>query len=165
MADTEVWGLWEITVCNPEDTRRLGETLGRLVQNGQVICLHGGLGAGKTVLAQGIARGLEVSEPVTSPSFTLVHEYQGRLPLYHLDLYRLEPEAVWDLGLAEYLGQGVTVVEWPERLGPFLPPECLWVSIESSPGSENERRLRWEARGEGYRRLLEELKQRCGFWA
>jgi tRNA threonylcarbamoyladenosine biosynthesis protein TsaE len=132
-----------------------------VAQEGLVICLRGDLGAGKTTLAQGIARGLGVGEPVTSPSFTLVHEYRGRLAVYHLDLYRLEPEAVWDLGLTEYLGRGVTLVEWPEKLGPLLPPQYLWVDIE--PGSEESRRvLRFEARGEGPTRLLEELKRRCG---
>lgn len=156
--------MWQVKVKGPEETARLGRTLGLLVQEGHIICLSGELGVGKTTLAQGIAAGLGVREPVTSPSFTLVHEYQGRLPMYHLDLYRLEPEAAWSLGLGEYLGRGVAVVEWPERLGCLLPPEHLWVSMEVGEQG-NERLIRWQARGSRHRHLLEGLRRRCASWA
>jgi tRNA threonylcarbamoyladenosine biosynthesis protein TsaE len=156
--------LWQLVVASPEETVSLGHNLGRLVREGDIICLSGDLGSGKTTLVRGIAAGLGVDEPATSPSFTLVHEYQGRLPMYHLDLYRLEPEAGWDLGLGEYLGRGVTVVEWPEKLGTLLPPEHLWVNMELGAG-ENERLLGWKARGSRHRRLLEGLRRRCASWA
>jgi len=154
--------LWQVKVKGPEETVRLGRTLGLLVQEGQVICLSGELGVGKTTMVQGIAAGLGVAEPVTSPSFTLVHEYRGRLPMYHLDLYRLDPEAAWSLGLGEYFGRGVAVVEWPEHLGPLLPSEHLWGSIQMGE-RENERLISWRARGNRHRRLLEGLRRRCAF--
>ncbi len=107
---------------SPEETLALGESWGRQAEEGLVIGLTGGLGAGKTTLVQGIARGLGLSGRVTSPSFTLVNIHdQGRLPLFHLDLYRLEnPEQVIAAGLEEYLDHphGVSVVEWIERWDP-----------------------------------------------
>jgi tRNA threonylcarbamoyladenosine biosynthesis protein TsaE len=103
---------------SPEETLALGESWGRNARAGWVIGLSGELGSGKTQLAKGIARGLGVAEPVLSPTFALVHEYHGRLPLAHLDLYRLENlQQIEGAGLAEYLfaPSGVTVVEWLER--------------------------------------------------
>lgn len=156
--------MWQVVVDSAAATVELGRSLGELLANGDIILLSGGLGSGKTTLTQGIAVGLGVGEPVTSPSFTLVHEYAGRLPLYHLDLYRLDPEAVWELGLVEYFGRGVVVVEWPERLGALLPREHLWVDLQ--PGAEeNERLVRWRAKGSRHRRLLKELRCRCASWA
>jgi len=115
-----------------EETRALGEALGRRLGPGQVVCLIGPLGAGKTTLAQGIARGLEVEDVVNSPTFTLVQEYAGRLPVYHLDVYRLSgPEEVGDLALDEMLGAGgVVIIEWPERIAAALPPDRLEVRLE-----------------------------------
>ncbi|MDL1969609.1 MAG: tRNA (adenosine(37)-N6)-threonylcarbamoyltransferase complex ATPase subunit type 1 TsaE [Candidatus Desulfofervidaceae bacterium] len=109
-----------------EDTLRVGEIIGKKAQAGDVILLSGDLGTGKTWLTKGIAKGLEVPPeyPVTSPTFTFVHEYPGRLFLYHLDLYRLEEDVDWSvLGLEEYLfNEGVTVIEWAERLPVFFHP-------------------------------------------
>jgi len=118
----------------PEDTLRLGEIIGQRVKAGDVILLCGDLGAGKTWLTKGIAKGLEVpfSYPITSPTFTFVHEYPGRIPLYHIDLYRLEGDIDWDsLGLEEYLyGSGVTVIEWAEKLcEAFVPERFLKAEI------------------------------------
>ncbi len=100
------------------ETRALGEALGRTARAGDVLWLHGELGAGKTELTKGVAAGLGSRTPVSSPSFALIHEYQGgRLPLFHIDLYRLEGDAALELGLEDYLeGDGVTVLEWGERL-------------------------------------------------
>lgn len=103
-----------------DDTRQIGKELGGLVHPGAVICLVGDLGSGKTTFVQGLARGLDVPQEyyVTSPSYTLVNEYPGRLPLYHLDLYRLsDSEDVWDIGIEDILAaRGVVAIEWPDRL-------------------------------------------------
>lgn len=101
-----------------EETRALGTALGRTAAPGDVLWLHGELGAGKTEMTKGIAAGMECTSPVSSPSFALIHEYRcGQMPLYHIDLYRLETPAALDLGLEDYLeGDGVTVIEWGERL-------------------------------------------------
>lgn len=102
---------------SPAQTRWLGERLGEILQVGDVVLLHGTLGAGKTALTQGIGRGLGVAEAVNSPTFTLLKEYAGRLPLYHFDLYRLDdPGEVETLGFEQYFeGDGVSVVEWAEH--------------------------------------------------
>lgn len=128
-------------------TRLAGEKLGRVCQPGDVILLEGNLGAGKTALTQGIARGLGVPGVVNSPTFTLVKEYAGRLPLYHFDLYRLDdPAEALDLGIEEYLeGQGVCVVEWAERAEGIWPPDHLRVRL-SIAGPE-ERLLEVEGTG------------------
>jgi tRNA threonylcarbamoyladenosine biosynthesis protein TsaE len=130
------------------ETHNIAETLGfgaRLaleLQRGDVIALSGELGAGKTALVKGIARGLGITAEVTSPTFTLIHEYaDGRLPLYHIDLYRLDgvPQAL-AIGIEDYLdGQGVTVIEWAERITSLLPPHTTRIRIESL--AENTRRI------------------------
>jgi len=145
----------------PEDTRRIAAVLGARLQAGDVVLLEGPLGAGKTVFAQGLASGLGVVEPVTSPTFTLIHEHTGRLPLYHVDLYRLGGVAeAGDLGLEEYLGgDGVAVVEWPGRAAGLLPGEHLTVVLSGGAdgsGAES-RRLRFVAAGQRHRRLLAAL--------
>lgn len=115
------------------DTEKLGRILGGLAKPGDVICLDGDLGAGKTALSQAIARGLEVPENcyVTSPSFAILHEYEGRVPMYHMDFYRLQDAGeVEDLGFEEYfyLG-GLTVIEWSSRAIEILPDERLTLQI------------------------------------
>jgi tRNA threonylcarbamoyladenosine biosynthesis protein TsaE len=124
-----------VTRSGPE-TRRLGEALGRKLQPGDIVLLFGELGAGKTTFAQGIAEGLDLDPKhyVRSPTFTLVNEYQGRLPIFHIDLYRLNSaEEIRDLGLEEYLfGPGVTVVEWAEKL--FSPPTASATGINLAGG-------------------------------
>ncbi len=125
-----------------QETHRLGERLGALLQPGDVLALQGDLGAGKTNLVQGLAQGLGITEDVNSPTFILANEYYtGRLPLYHIDAYRLEnaAEAI-GFGLEDYLnGNGVTVIEWAERVREVLPQDILW--LELSYVSENERRI------------------------
>ena len=114
-------------------THRLGRRLGELAEAGDIITLAGDLGAGKTTLTQAIGAGLEVppEHDITSPTFSLLHEYPGRLPLYHLDLYRLRGEnEVAELGFEEYLyGAGVSVIEWPDRLGSLMPSERLHLEL------------------------------------
>ena len=135
----------EIISRSPEETLALGEQWGRAAQPGWVLGLSGELGAGKSQLVRGIARGLGVSGRIQSPTFTLVHEYRtGRLPLYHLDLYRLDsPSQVVGAGLEQYFFQndGVSVIEWIERW-PTLAEGLRRVQIDSL--GETERRIRYE---------------------
>ena len=138
---------------SPEQTQALGEQWGKAATPGLVIGLTGDLGAGKTELVKGIARGLGATTPVRSPTFALVHEYTGgRLPLFHLDLYRLEsPAQIHAAGLEEYFHgpPGVTVIEWVERLGtlepalnqPGAPKVPLWRHVHIETLGEHERRI------------------------
>ena len=123
----------------PGETRRLGERLGRLLQVGDVILLSGQLGAGKTVFVQGVAQGIGVSGPVSSKSFVLLGEYQGSIPLYHADLYRLEAEEeVEELGLDDYCSDGALVVEWPERAQDLFPADRLHIEFSITGVSSRE---------------------------
>jgi tRNA threonylcarbamoyladenosine biosynthesis protein TsaE len=124
-----------------DETRALGQTLARSLAAGDVVLLTGDLGMGKTVFARGIAQGLGVPEDdVRSPSFTLVNRYQGRLTLYHVDLYRIDrPDDLDELGLDEFLGvDGIAVVEWAERLGPYRPERFVSVRIADRGGDLRE---------------------------
>jgi len=145
-------------------TRRLGARLGELLQSGDVICLAGELGAGKTCLAQGIGQGLGIEGPITSPSFTLINEYrqeQARLLFYHVDLYRIEEaRETLSLGLEDYFyGEGVCVVEWADRAPDALPAEHLWIELRHVV--ETKRGLLMKAVGERYEELLREFKRRA----
>ncbi|KKM11426.1 hypothetical protein SY88_09205 [Clostridiales bacterium PH28_bin88] len=143
--------------------RHLGARVGGLLLPGDVVCLAGDLGAGKTTLAQGIAVGLGVEGPVTSPTFTIIHEYRGRIPFYHVDAYRLErPEELEDLGLEEYIfGDGVTVIEWADRVTSLLPDNYLEVSIQPLQGEG--RLVTVKAVGTGPEKLVEELEKECEY--
>ncbi|MBA7597580.1 tRNA threonylcarbamoyladenosine biosynthesis protein TsaE [subsurface metagenome] len=148
----------EITSNSPEETQEFGARLGQLAQPGDVFLLVGKLGAGKTCLTQGIAWGLGIDEYAASPSFVLVRELYGRLPLYHVDFYRLENlEEIAELGLDEYFyGNGVSVVEWAEKALSLLPPEHLLIEMEYI--SDNERRLKLKPSGKRYREMVAQLK-------
>jgi tRNA threonylcarbamoyladenosine biosynthesis protein TsaE len=148
----------EIITSSPEETQEFGARLGELARPGDIFLLVGKLGAGKTCLTQGIARGLGIAEYAASPSFVVVRELYGRLPLYHMDFYRLENlEEIADLGLDDYFyGQGVSVVEWAEKGLSLLPAEHLL--IEMSYISDDRRRLKLKARGKRYRQLAAKLK-------
>jgi tRNA threonylcarbamoyladenosine biosynthesis protein TsaE len=139
-------------------TRNTGTKLGKLAAAGDVILLVGPLGAGKTCLTQGIARGLGIHEYTASPSFVLVREYQGKLPLYHIDLYRLDRlEEVTQLGLDDYFsGRGVCVVEWADKGLSVLPGEHLLVEMQIV--SPLKRRLNFIPRGTRYLEMLSKLK-------
>jgi tRNA threonylcarbamoyladenosine biosynthesis protein TsaE len=116
------------------ETLEFGGRLARELQQGDIIALSGELGAGKTALVKGIARGLGITVEVTSPTFTLIHEYSGgRLPLFHVDLYRLDNiSQALAVGIEDYLnGPGVTVIEWAERIAPLLPPHTIRIRMES----------------------------------
>lgn len=122
-----------ITLSTLEQTIKYGLHLGRIVAAGDIITLSGDLGAGKTTLTQAIGRGLQVPDDyyITSPTFALIHEYPGRLPMYHLDLYRLGSiEEIEDLGLDEMMyGQGVTIIEWPDRLAGIMPANYIDIAL------------------------------------
>jgi tRNA threonylcarbamoyladenosine biosynthesis protein TsaE len=128
---------------NPEDTFSIGRIIGESLSAGDIVALSGDLGRGKTYLTKGIARGLGVSEhyQITSPTFTLINEYPGRLTLYHFDLYRLETFLdMINLGYEEYLfGEGVSVIEWAEKASDILPDETIFVSLTYL--DENRRRM------------------------
>lgn len=115
------------------ETEKLGLILGEIAEPGDIICLEGDLGAGKTTLTQSIARGLDIGTEnyVTSPSFSILHEYEGRIPLYHMDFYRLGGEdEVIDLGFEDYFyGVGLTVIEWPSRAYDVIPEGFLTIVI------------------------------------
>lgn len=143
-----------------EQTRRVGQRLAELLQPGDVLLLEGQLGAGKTAFTQGIAAGLGINDYVNSPTFVLINEYPGRLPLYHIDLYRFDdPRQAIAIGLEDYLPEpeGVTVVEWPERAMDFMPPEHLLVRIGYL--SDTKRTIRFRAEGDDYLELLNAFKQ------
>ena len=118
---------------SPERTRTLGETLGRLLVKGDVVALVGELGSGKTVLAQGLANGLGIDsdEYVSSPSFALVNQYRGRIPIYHIDTYRLGGALdMVALGYEDYFEpDGVTIIEWADKVEELLPEKCLLITI------------------------------------
>ena len=142
---------------SPEETQRFGEDLGRLAQPGDLFLLLGSLGTGKTCLTQGIAWGLGIEGYATSPSFVVINQYRGRLPLYHIDLYRLDRiEEVIELGLDDYLyGEGVSVVEWAEKALAVLPKEHLL--IEMSFISDTSRNLVLKPSGHRYVAMASKL--------
>ncbi len=150
----------ELASHSPEETQRIGRALGELAQQGDVFLLSGGLGVGKTCLTQGIAWGLGVQDHARSPTFVLMTEYQGRLPLYHADLYRLSAiDELYDLGLDEYVddSDGVLVVEWAERVPQGFPGDHLLVRLEAA--GEQARRLTLVPSGLRYEELVEKLQR------
>lgn len=117
----------------PADTFELGRKLGSSALPGTIICLNGDLGTGKTVFTQGFAAGLGITEPVNSPTFTIVQVYEeGRIPLYHFDVYRIgDPEEMEEIGYEDYFyGEGVCLVEWSELIGELIPEEAASILIE-----------------------------------
>jgi tRNA threonylcarbamoyladenosine biosynthesis protein TsaE len=148
---------------SPEETRARGERIGRLLTGGELIALEGNLGAGKTQFIQGLARGLEITNiPVTSPTFVFVHEFRGRRPFAHVDLFRIEHEEdLPDLGILEYLDSPwVVAIEWADKAGSFLPAERLNVRMTNL--GETDRKIDIEAVGAGARRILHALKRSRG---
>jgi tRNA threonylcarbamoyladenosine biosynthesis protein TsaE len=148
---------------SPAQTRRFGARLGALVEPGDVLCLEGDLGTGKTCWAQGVGQGLGITTPITSPTFTLIAEYQPPLPkptLYHIDLYRLEDPVgeAWALGLDDYLqSDGVCLIEWADRIATALPAERLWISLRHLDVSK--RGVVIKASGPRYDRLLQQFRE------
>lgn len=151
----------EITSQSVEHTVRIGRALGTLLHAGDVICLSGDLGAGKTALTRGIGAGWGAQEAVTSPTFTLIHEHhraQDAQPLYHVDCYRLSgPDEAWGIGLEDLLhGEGVSVLEWPENIAEALPADRLWIDLAFL--DDERRHLTFHATGTRYTHLLQALQ-------
>jgi tRNA threonylcarbamoyladenosine biosynthesis protein TsaE len=153
--------MFSVISSDPKETWQIGKVLGSLLNAGDTACLYGDLGAGKTNFTYGIAQGLDVQEHyVTSPTFTFVNEYRGRLPLYHIDLYRIkDPDELDAIGFGEYIeSDGVTVIEWAERAEDELPPECL--SVYLSCIDDHSREIGFVGEGVRYESLVEVLKQK-----
>jgi len=145
---------------SPEQTRRIGTRLGGSLQAGDVICLQGDLGAGKTTFVQGIAQGWGSLDSVSSPTFIIVNVYRrgDEARLFHMDAYRLDstPEAE-ELDLDAMLAQGALLIEWPERIDGLVPDERLWITFEHV--DEEEREMKFKAAGRRYDDLLEAIRQ------
>lgn len=145
----------KVTTNTLDETVKLASKLADYLHAGDVITLEGELGVGKTAFTKGIAKGLHVAETVTSPTFTIIKEYEGALPLYHMDVYRLE-HSEEDIGFDEYFnGNGVSVVEWAKFVEPFLPDEKLEITLEYI--DEQTRLITFKAEGAHYEKLLKGL--------
>lgn len=167
----------EVGVCSTSATRDFGAALGALLQQGDVVVLSGDLGAGKTVLAQGIGQALEVGDAVTSPTFVLVRSHRGRIALLHADMWRLETlEEMADLGIAQMVEDGgVAVVEWGERAVPVLGSEYLCVEIfspgggdgpeEIAPDGDERRRIRLRPAGTRWTARWQEIAEMVSRWS
>ena len=129
----------------PDDTKKIAADMALKLKEGDVICLYGDLGAGKTAFVQGLAVGLGIDEHITSPTFTIVNEYGGRLPLYHFDVYRIsDSDEMYEVGFDEYVyGEGVSVIEWPQLIGDILPDKRYDIEIKKDL-----------SKGEDYREII-----------
>jgi len=146
---------------NTSETIRMGKRLGRLLQPGDVVALIGDLGTGKTQFIKGLAEGVGVGKAtyVSSPSFTLINEYPGRTPLYHIDLFRLESEKEAEgLGLEEYVhGNGITAIEWADKISSLLPEELLLVEIRYE--GKHSRTIEMVPKGKRYEKMIERCER------
>ena len=146
-------------VENALKTQTIAENLAAYLKSQDVILLDGDLGAGKTTFTKGLAKGLGIKRNVKSPTFTLIREYnEGRLPLYHMDVYRLEETGGAELGLEEYFnGDGVSVVEWSEFIAEDLPKDYLKINIQKDDNDDDKRTLIFDPHGVRYEELVNEL--------
>jgi len=149
-----------IDISNQIELEAFAKRLGQLVHGGDVICMTGDLGAGKTTFTQAFAKGLDVEDYVTSPTFTLIHEYDGRVPLYHFDVYRINHVSeMEDLGYEEYFyGNGVCVIEWASLIEEVLPKDRLWIEIKVT-GIES-RQICVDSTNDYYEKMIKELLAR-----
>ena len=146
---------FEIHTKEPNDTFQFAEKLAGLLQAGDVIALEGDLGAGKTTFTKGLAKGLDITRTVNSPTFTIIKEYMGRLPLYHMDVYRVS-DSYEDLGFDEYFeGNGVTVVEWAHLINEQLPEELLTIFLYHE--GQEKRKIVLVPKGKRYEQLCKEI--------
>ncbi|WP_352418324.1 tRNA (adenosine(37)-N6)-threonylcarbamoyltransferase complex ATPase subunit type 1 TsaE [Proteiniborus sp.] len=149
-----------INVDNLKETERIGFILGKLLTGGEVVCMTGDLGAGKTTMTQSIAKGLDVEDYVTSPTFTIINEYSGRCPLYHFDVYRInDVDEMYDLGYEEYFySRGVSVIEWANIIEEILPEERLNIEISKKDNNEG-REIIISGNGEKHINIIEKIKE------
>ena len=140
-----------------DDTKKIALNLAKNLNAGDVILFYGDLGAGKTTFTKSLAEGLEIGDDVHSPTFTLIHEHKGKLNLYHIDLYRLDTfEEILSIGFEEYIySDGVTVVEWSEKLGDNVPKGVIKIEIESL--GDNERKFKFSTDINAYNKMLKEV--------
>jgi len=148
----------KIKLSNLEETEKFGIMLGKLLNSGDILCLNGDLGAGKTTMTKSIGLGLGVEEYITSPTFALINQYRGRVPVYHFDVYRLENvEELYDLGFDEYFyGNGVCIIEWAEKIEKMIPEDRIVIDIKKGNNLE-ERILYISGFGKGYERIIKEM--------
>ncbi|WP_338561319.1 tRNA (adenosine(37)-N6)-threonylcarbamoyltransferase complex ATPase subunit type 1 TsaE [Paraclostridium sordellii] len=146
----------KIYLENEEQTKDIGYKLGQLVTPKSVICLIGDLGAGKTTMTQSLAKALEVDDYITSPTFTIVNEYEGRIPLYHFDVYRIgSSDEMYDIGFDEYIdGDGVCIIEWANLIEDILPNEYLYIEMNYK---KTGREMILTPKGEKYEEIVKEL--------
>ena len=139
-----------------DETEKFGYELGIKAEPGQIYCLSGDLGVGKTVFTKGFAKGLDIDEHITSPTFTIINEYHGRLPLYHFDVYRIgSSDEMYDIGYEEYInGEGVCIIEWANLIEDILPDEYLHIELKYKDMS---REMILNPVGEKYEKIVEEL--------
>jgi len=147
----------EYTVNNVEQTTEIGIQIGKLANPGDIICLTGDLGAGKTHLSKGIARGLNITDHITSPTFTIVNEYEGRLKLYHFDVYRVnDADEISAIGFDEYIfSDGVSIIEWANYIDELIPEEHISINITKLPEDVNLRKIVIEGFGDRYNYIKE----------
>ena len=150
--------MFEIESLSAKRTQSIGKLLGEKLKPKDIICLYGDLGTGKTCLSKGIAAGLEVSENITSPTFTIIKEYKGRYPVYHIDVYRLSSSAdMLDLGYEEYFnGDGVVIIEWADIIKDILPEERLDIQLSKK---DKVHIIKFIPRGNRYVIITEEMKK------
>lgn len=124
----------KIKTFSQNETIEVGKTLGRLLKKGDIVCITGDLGTGKTVITKGIAQSLGIKEYITSPTFTIVNEYDQKIPLYHFDVYRIaDSEEMFEIGFEEYLyGEGIVVIEWADIIKDILPVEVIQITIKKN---------------------------------
>ncbi len=148
-----------IVTQNEQETIEFAKELTKYLKPGMLLSLEGDLGAGKTTFTKGIGEGLGIKRVIKSPTYTIVREYtDGKMPLYHIDLYRLDEDEVEDLGLDEYfLGDGLSVVEWPSVAPDELPTERLALTLSVDPQLPSSRKIEIEAVGKRYQNILMEL--------
>ena len=150
--------MMQIKINGLEETKEFGIKLGKLLNGGDILCLNGDLGAGKTTLTKSIGIGLGVTDYITSPTFALINEYEGRVPVYHFDVYRLENvEDLYDLGFDDYFyGKGISIIEWADKIEKLLPEERIVLDIEKGE-DENSRVINITGYGNSYSRVIKEL--------
>lgn len=151
--------MMQIKLNGLEETKDFGIRLGELLNSGDILCLNGDLGAGKTTLTKSIGIGLGVTDYITSPTFALINEYEGRIPVYHFDVYRLaNVEDLYDLGFDDYFyGKGVCIIEWADKIEKLLPEDRIVLNIEKVE-DENSRVINITGYGNSYSRVIKELR-------
>ncbi|GAB5054886.1 MULTISPECIES: tRNA (adenosine(37)-N6)-threonylcarbamoyltransferase complex ATPase subunit type 1 TsaE [Pediococcus] len=153
--------MFKIKTNDAEQTEKIGAQLAPILEPNDVLLLDGDLGAGKTTFTKGLAKGLGIKRYVKSPTFTIIHEYhEGRMPLYHMDVYRLEDGGGDDLGWDEYFfGGGVSVIEWSQYIRDYLPDDYLKLKIARNDDDDDQRILTFEPQGQHYEELVAQLKE------